>query len=349
CVRRPLSFLPPPNQTYHHFDDVLLIVFFSHARYDVNLDHYRAVYADYFPNIVFVGPASREDLGFRHSYDVLVDSYQSDEDLRDDMNYKMAGRMAHHMLYTALREHPCYSGYLWAPFDTFLNVPRLELFDQRLFWYHSPFAKYVPNVALGGEAENQDPKRHPPPANISPDPALDLTEGWRGWGPDWWCVHFDPHVGVAECMPAYLKAPEWERERLAGYLGGRTRFIGGSVDTLYIPGRHRKALMDTLGLFLETNCFLEIALPTAIHLVVPWNEDILYVDHHWIWFPPFNADFVRQQWREGKEVDTFHTFHWGEKQGDGVWRGDSSLIEDTRAVLQESAARQRTTLLAHRD
>ena len=94
--------------------------------------------------------------------------------------------MAHHMLYTALQEHPCYTGYLWAPFDTLLNVPRLQQFDQNLFWYHSPFARYVPNVALGAEEANADRSRHAPPANISPDPYLNLTEGWRGWGPDWW-------------------------------------------------------------------------------------------------------------------------------------------------------------------
>ena len=33
------------------FQDVLLIVFFSHARYDVNLDLYRETYTPYFPNV----------------------------------------------------------------------------------------------------------------------------------------------------------------------------------------------------------------------------------------------------------------------------------------------------------
>lgn len=36
---------------YTHFNNVLLIVFFSHARYDANLDFHREVYADYFPNV----------------------------------------------------------------------------------------------------------------------------------------------------------------------------------------------------------------------------------------------------------------------------------------------------------
>lgn len=94
--------------------------------------------------------------------------------------------MAHHMLYTAMREYPCYGGYLWAPFDTLLNVPRLQQFDQRYFWYHSPFGQYVPNPALGDEAENQNKSWHAPPANISPDPSVNLTATWRHWGQDWW-------------------------------------------------------------------------------------------------------------------------------------------------------------------
>ena len=68
------------------------------------------------------------------------------------------------------------------------------------------------------------------------------------------------------------------REHLASLTNG-TRFIGGSADTMYIPGRHREAFMEVLGLFLETECFLEIATPTALHLVSPPGEPILYVDH----------------------------------------------------------------------
>lgn len=69
------------------------------------------------------------------------------------------------------------------------------------------------------------------------------------------------------------------RERMAEFTDGNTRLIGGSADTLYIPGRHRLQFMDTLALFLETGCFLEIATPTTVHLVVPPQEPILFVDH----------------------------------------------------------------------
>lgn len=94
-------------------------------------------------------------------------------------------------------------------------------------------------------------------------------------------------------------------------------------------GRLRTDLLDTLGLFLETDCFLEIALPTTVHLILPPTEKIVFVDHvgacfsrcpplkycilivkrqqWWIWQPPFNSTFVRQKWEEGYEVDTFHT------------------------------------------
>lgn len=113
CQRKPLQSLKywPQERSYHVFDNVLLIVFFSHARYDGNLDYYQEVYLEFFPNvrakpflpkprrwsdarqIVFIGPGSREDLGFRHSYDVMVDTYEADEDLSDPDFYKMAGRV----------------------------------------------------------------------------------------------------------------------------------------------------------------------------------------------------------------------------------------------------------------
>ncbi|KAL4080928.1 hypothetical protein J3A83DRAFT_4084532 [Scleroderma citrinum] len=338
CIRKPLPShqFPQLQGNYTQFSDILLIVFFSHARYDANLDYHKEVYSSYFPNACIFSPATREDAGFAHSYDVYVDSYQSDEDLSDPSFYKMAGRMAHHMLYTALQEHECYSGYLWAPFDTLLNIPRLQQFDQSLFWYHSPWGRPVPNPASDDDSVTLDKSRHAPTANISPDPSLNLTENWRGWGQDW-C---DPHVGVSVCMEAFRKVPTDLRANLAMLTGGVTRLIGGSVDTLYIPGRHRKLFMEVLALFLETNCFFEIATPTAVHLVISPGEHIQFVDHWWIYQPPFNATFVRQKWAEGFEVDTFHTFHWGERESDGVWRGNHHHVDDVRNLLQESATRQ---------
>lgn len=97
-------------------------------------------------------------------------------------------QMAHHMLYQAMEENPCaYDGYLWAPFDAFLNVPRLQQFDKTRFWYHSPWAKYVYNPAT---AASQDTRHAPPlgPASPAPDPypanPADLYKY------DWWCVAF---------------------------------------------------------------------------------------------------------------------------------------------------------------
>lgn len=53
CSRKipPSVSYYPGNRTYHAFDDVLLVVFFSHARYDANLDYYREVYSEFFPNV----------------------------------------------------------------------------------------------------------------------------------------------------------------------------------------------------------------------------------------------------------------------------------------------------------
>jgi hypothetical protein len=80
-------------------------------------------------------------------------------------------------------------------------------------------------------------------------------------------------------MHAFNKASLAMRERLATFTDGQTRFIGGSQDTLYIPNRHRKEFMEVLGLFLETDCFSEIAVPTTLHMVLPSDETALFVDH----------------------------------------------------------------------
>lgn len=89
-------------------------------------------------------------------------------------------------------------------------------------------------------------------------------------------------------MRAFDKVPRAQRDRLAALTGERDRLIGGSADTMYIPGRHRETFMSVLRLFLQTDCFLEIAAPTALHLVLPPNEEILYVDH-----VSFSSSFLR--------------------------------------------------------
>ena len=167
-------------------------------------------------------------------------------------------------------------------------------------------------------------------------------------------------------MQAYNRVPEAQRDRLAALTGERNRFIGGSADTMYIPGRHRDTFMSTLALFLQTDCFLEIAAPTALHLALPRDEEILFVDHvrteytlppvfvdrqltrlrflppqWWIWQPPFDTEFVRGQWAQGREVDSFHSFHWGEPSGEGGrWEPRPERIRDVQQLLHESAARQ---------
>ncbi|KAJ7368748.1 hypothetical protein DFH08DRAFT_832146 [Mycena albidolilacea] len=247
--------------------------------------------------------------------------------------------MAHHMLYQAMAENPCgYDGYLWAPFDTFLNVPRLQQFDKTRFWYHSPWAQYVANPAIPEAAEDKTRHARPlAPATDAPDaypenPADRYNQNW------WWGTK---EYGLEVCVPAFEKVPLYMRERLAQYTGtdGKTRLVGGSSDTIYIPGRHADAFRETLAIFLETTCFLEIATPTTVHLVAPPTEPILFVDHYWIWDPPLNATFVRNKWAEGLEVDTFHSFHWGDHSDRG-WRAHPGIVEDTRLVFAQSAARQ---------
>ena len=81
-------------------------------------------------------------------------------------------------------------------------------------------------------------------------------------------------------MPAFREVPFKMRQLMSDrYLNGTTRFLGGSADTLYIPERLKDDFLYVLGLFLNTSCFLEIAVPTTVHLIIPENDTILFVDH----------------------------------------------------------------------
>ncbi|KAF7324508.1 hypothetical protein MKEN_00491500 [Mycena kentingensis (nom. inval.)] len=351
CTRRPL----PRSSEYfgtggsrpdfHAFDDVLLVVFFSHARYDVNLDGYREVYSSYFPNILFIGPGTREDRGFLYSEDVVVDTYESEDDYNAGW-LKMGGRMAHHMFYTAVKDHPCYAGYLWAPFDAFLNVPRLMQFPQDRIWYYTPFAdirRYIPNPATG------DVALRPNPARVSELTPEEYTREMNAWGRrwDWWWG--EKHVGLEICARALEKMPLRMQERLAEITGsgplslGLPHFVGGSADTMYIPASLRWDFLDVVGTWLQTECFLEIAIPTTPHLILPVGEDIIWLDHWWDYSPPMqtNTTFVRDRWAEGAEVDTFHSFHWGDTQAGGFFGPHETSVVELRSAMKDSFARQR--------
>jgi hypothetical protein len=59
-------------------------------------------------------------------------------------------------------------------------------------------------------------------------------------------------------MHAYREVPQVYRDRLTSRLNATERFVGGSQDTVYIPGHLRDDLLNVLAAFLKTGCFCEI-------------------------------------------------------------------------------------------
>ena len=80
-------------------------------------------------------------------------------------------------------------------------------------------------------------------------------------------------------MPAFEAVPAKRRSQLAQLTDGELRMVGGSADTLYLPGYLRASFLETLDLFLDTDCFLEIAVPTAVHLIRHPSQKISFIDH----------------------------------------------------------------------
>lgn len=52
---------------------------------------YHVIFINDLSQILFIGPATREDGGFLHSYDAVLDSFQWEEDFSEW--YKLAGSM----------------------------------------------------------------------------------------------------------------------------------------------------------------------------------------------------------------------------------------------------------------
>jgi hypothetical protein len=65
-------------------------------------------------------------------------------------------------------------------------------------------------------------------------------------------------MGLEVCMPAYERIAAPWRARLEALVGAPGRMLGGSADTMYLPGHLRADFLDVLGTFLQTDCFLEI-------------------------------------------------------------------------------------------
>lgn len=80
-------------------------------------------------------------------------------------------------------------------------------------------------------------------------------------------------------MPAFEMISATKRSDLSQLTNGALRMVGGSADTLYLPGYLRESFLETLDPFLDTDCFLEIAVPTAVHLVRPPSQKITFIDH----------------------------------------------------------------------
>lgn len=70
-------------------------------------------------------------------------------------------------------------------------------------------------------------------------------------------------MGMEVCMHAYERVPLDMRRRIEGMIGSPGHLIGGSADTIYLPGHLRAAFLDVLGTFLQTDCFLEIVRLSA--------------------------------------------------------------------------------------
>ncbi|KAF9221497.1 hypothetical protein BS17DRAFT_249048 [Gyrodon lividus] len=294
-LRHMMNISEPPPSHSGCRGGILLILSFNHTRYNNHLNSRKRRLFPKLTKIVYtISPASREDKGFPHSYDISVDLFQLYEDLSDPLFYKYVGTNGPHAAHCPARQ-----------------------INQSLFWSHSPSwgrPSQIQSLAIWYLSHAE---RKPTCALCSHLPrCICPSHRKRGWDPDWCptqstpkiiitdCPYTsDPHVGLSVCMEDFLQGP-WEDADLPRSTHQSTRLRGCITYT----GPPSSSVHRAIGVTIlqdsdrgSDNCPNPVVPPGA----------------------PFNTSSVRV---EGFKVDTSHSFSWGSR-GDNRDRPITPLKE----------------------
>ncbi|GAA6033715.1 hypothetical protein JCM8097_004395 [Rhodosporidiobolus ruineniae] len=306
------------------FDDVLLIVFWNQVRYEGNRDMFEQVYGEYFSNMVFVGPEPMRVNGA--SADHMFDIWTLDS----------SSELTHRKLLAAMETFPCYRGYMWAGFDAFLNVPRLELFDQDRVWATIPDGERVqPETYVGGPP-------HAPVVNIGPTYPCEAKEDGSSNCYWWFPKAYD------SCYDALQHSTPLLRSRLQNYTRAhdpridddKVRMLWTMADFAYIPHSKRQFMIDNQALFMD--CFLEIGLPTALATSVDEGESTQFVEYYNMLFNASSTEtLIQDVWNNGGQVDFFHQINWRMQDPDhsGNYIARPGIVDRMKEYLAASRKR----------
>ncbi|BGP03470.1 Proteophosphoglycan ppg4 [Rhodotorula toruloides ATCC 204091] len=319
CERKAL-----PTKRYYPakpggaFEDILVVVFWNENVYDDNRDAFEAVYGEFFPNMIFVGPVPRDYTS--RTADHMLDIWP----ISSTTYY------THRKLHAVMTEFPCYRGYLWAGFDTFLNSHRLALFDQDKLWNTLPEAEPVLPETYDNEGKvwNTVTRFGPP---------FPLDQAHRD---DWhWPWAFKPCLDAVNASTPNVKE-RWQRYHKK-HFPGAPRLLRAMTDVAYIPHTKRDLVLEATPLFVD--CFLEIGLPTFTAIALDEGEKPERLEFHNVLYNrAVNETLIQQVWDRGGEIDAMHQFNWREPgpAGErGSWHLREGIVDKMRQMLREEGER----------
>ncbi|GEM10986.1 nucleotide-sugar transporter [Rhodotorula toruloides] len=228
CKRKPL-----PTKRYYPakpggaFEDIPVVVFWNQNVHDDNRDAFGAVFGEYFPNMIFVGPVPRDY------------NSRTKDHMLDIWPISSTTYYTHRMLHAVVTEFPCYLGYLGARFDTFLNPHRLALFDQDKMWNTLPEAE--PVLA---ETYDNEGKEH--------------RDDWN------WPWAFKPCLNAANASITNVKE-RWQRYH-EKHFPGAPRLLRSMTDVTYIPHTKRSLVLEATPPFVDCFLEIGLPTFTAIAL-----------------------------------------------------------------------------------
>lgn len=239
------------SRPWHQFHDVLLLIVFNVAHYDV-IPYLEILYRSFFPNILYCGPTI-PDLkvfpvleGYRFSF--VTHDQRTGDNIPGSLNYEC--------LIKAILMRYQVDGYLVIADDLLLLINQLVHFPRNVVWHLPRSELRIADLTTLRECR------------------LDMCDFYPHW--HWW----EDYVAEMLKLLRIFRDEQWSSpvvhrcySELVRLNGAEFRANGGYSDVYYIPSRLAEDFADLAQMFLREKIFLEIAVPTIVRcLELP--EDI---------------------------------------------------------------------------
>ena len=240
------------------YQNIILIITFNYPRYEV-IPYVELLYHQTFPRIIYCGrKAPHKEVLQQYKITFIVCKNYNDRPEKGALNY-CCMVIARKMNYLT-------EGFFFISDDILLFPGHLKSLPFHRIW-HLPHSDLL-------VADSYTGKR--------------CIDNLCGQDFVYWFRLYLNHTQKVENHLQTLKKKfdfyKHSIDRLESFTGGPHRMVKALSDVYYVPLKYSSPFVELLEIFLEFECFLEIAIPTALHAIAD-EYDIFRINGDYVWGP----------------------------------------------------------------